>query len=385
MSASSRLDDVCVIVMGQAPNGAAYNTTGEGWPLIAGAGDFKGSKPNPKKFTTVATQLSRPGDIILGIRASIGEKVHSDGEYCLGRGVAAIRPKEVLDRQYLWHWLSYKSTVLASKGRGATFKQVNRNDIGELPITLPPLNSQRRIAQVLDTAEGLRANRREAIALLDNLTQSVFLDMFGDPSKNPMRWPIKTIGDLVESATYGTSEKAKTEGDIPVLRMNNITTTGEIDLRNLKYMDRSAVDDRHLVRQSDILFNRTNSVDLVGKTGIYRDTEPLAYAGYLVRIRANSNNNAEYIAAFLNTSYAKLVLRNMCKSIVGMANINAREMQSIKIISPPAELQEEFATRIRTIESIKAVHKAHLAELDALFASLQHRAFRGELGTEAAA
>jgi type I restriction enzyme S subunit len=262
---------------------------------------------------------------------------------------------------------------------------VSKSRFEKLEIPVPPISVQQNIANILDCTEALRIKRREAIALLDNLAQSIFLDMFGDPARNPMHWPVNKIGDLVESARYGTSEKARTQGSLPVLRMNNITSSGDMDLRDLKYMDQSTVDDRYLIHRGDILFNRTNSPELVGKTALYRDTRPMAYAGYLVRVRANSRNDSEYLAAFLNTRHAKKILRNMCKSIVGMANINARELQSIEIAEPPLTLQREFATRISAVESFKATQRAHLAELDALFASLQHRAFRGELGDAPAA
>jgi type I restriction enzyme S subunit len=108
--------------MGQAPDGDAYNDDGYGWPLIAGAGDFGENHPSPKKFTKEASMLSKPGDIVLGIRATIGEKVISDGEYCVGRGVAGIRAKHELDTRFLWHWLSHIKLQLAAKGKGATFK-----------------------------------------------------------------------------------------------------------------------------------------------------------------------------------------------------------------------------------------------------------------------
>jgi type I restriction enzyme S subunit len=128
---TQRLDEVAVITMGQAPPGTSYNTAGDGWPLIAGAGDFKEGKPAPAKYTSQPSKLSEPGDIILSVRASIGDKVRCDEVYCLGRGVAGIRAGAYLDRDYLWYWLGNVSQELAAKGRGATFKQVSRKDIGE--------------------------------------------------------------------------------------------------------------------------------------------------------------------------------------------------------------------------------------------------------------
>lgn len=244
----------------------------------------------------------------------------------------------------------------------------------------PPLAEQQRIAEVLDRAEALRAKRRSALAQLDALTQSLFLDFFGDPATNPKDWPIRTIGDLLESASYGTSEKSGPTGEFPVLRMNNITRTGEMDFTDLKFMDLPAsLHDRYLVRAGDVLFNRTNSADLVGKTGIYRESKPMAYAGYLIRLRVTKDNDPEFLSGFLNSGYAKRMLRGMCKSIIGMANINATEIQAMKIPQPPFPLQREFARRVTTVEKLKTAQHSSLTELDALFATLQHRAFRGEL------
>lgn len=164
------------------------------------------------------------------------------------------------------------------------------------------------------------------------------------------------------------------------MRMSNLTRTGEIDLANLKYMDLpDSKRERYLVKPGDVLFNRTNSAELVGKTAIYRLARPVAYAGYLVRLRTNERADPEYLAAFLNTGRSKTVLRSMCKSIIGMANINAKEVQGMTIPLTPLDLQKQFARRIGVIERLKVSHRAHLAELDALFASLQYRAFRGEL------
>ncbi|SDQ75202.1 type I restriction enzyme, S subunit [Burkholderia orbicola] len=378
MTKVMRLDSVCEITMGQAPSGDTYNNSNEGLPLIAGAGDFGEIYPKPKKFTTGAWKKCRPGDIVLGIRATIGEKVWSDAEYCLGRGVAGLRPKSGLDSVFLWHWLSHHAPTLAAKGKGATFKQVNRDDIGSLEIALPPVEEQRRIAAILDKADELRAKRKAALTLLDNMAQSNFVDIFGDPATNRKGWQIGTIGDLLVSASYGTSEKSMPDGEVPVLRMNNITRTGEVDLSDLKFMNLSESErERYLVRDGDILFNRTNSVELVGKTALFRHEVPMAYAGYLIRLRVGGGNRPEYLSGFLNTPYAKKVLRGMCKSIIGMANINATEIKAMKIACPPLKFQAEYAERIDGLRKAKALHRRMLTELDALFASLQYHAFRG--------
>jgi type I restriction enzyme, S subunit len=293
-----------------------------------------------------------------------------------------VRLGKAADPRYVAHFFKtsgYWSQVELN-ARGAAQAGVNATTLKSLRVPLPSLEEQRRIAEVLDRAEALRAKRRAALALLDTLTQTIFLDLFGDPAKNEHKWPVCRIGDLLTSATYGTSEKASATGAYPVLRMNNITRTGQIDLGELKYMDLAPEEqERFLCRAGDILFNRTNSVDLVGKTAIYRFEKPVAYAGYLIRLRVTADNHPEYVAGFLNTQFAKRVLRSMCKSIIGMANINASEVKGIQIGRPPLALQRSFASRVTGIERLKSIHRAASAKLDELFASLQHRAFRGEL------
>lgn len=297
-----------------------------------------------------------------------------DFPFCMGAdGVKVLRPKINADLKYLYHALS--CIEIRNAGYDRHFKYLKRK---EVPV--PPLPEQRRIAQILDKAEALRAKRRAALAKLDTLAQSIFLEMFGDPAMNPKKWPVVTIRDLLESASYGTSEKSASSGDFPVIRMNNITSTGGMDFTDLKYMDLDpSMHDRYLVNYGDVLFNRTNSAELVGKSAIFRSKTKMAYAGYLVRLRVSKSNDPEYLSSFLNTSYSKRILRGMCKSIIGMANINASEIQKMSIPKPPLPLQQAFARRVEAIETLKAAHRASLAKLDALFASLQHRAFRGEL------
>jgi type I restriction enzyme S subunit len=127
------------------------------------------------------------------------------------------------------------------------------------------------------------------------------------------------------------------------------------------------------------LFNRTNSPDLAGKTGVFREAGTYAYAGYLVRLRVNNRAVPEFVSAYLNSRRGKAIPGGMCKAIIGMANINAQELRSISIPIPPLDLQHAFGARVAEIDRLKTHYRAHLAKLDALFASLQHRAFRGEL------
>ena len=264
-------------------------------------------------------------------------------------------------------------------GVGGAQPNINQTIVKNLEIPLPPLSEQCRIAAILDKVEALRSKRNDAIAKLDQLLKSVFLQMFGDPATNPKGWPIGKITDLLESFTYGSSEKAASSGDVPILRMNNITSSGEMNLTDLKYLPADRVSDKHLVEVGDVLFNRTNSKELVGKTAVYDGPSTMAYAGYLVRARPKDAASAHYISGFLNSSYGKATLRGMCKSIVGMANINAKEFSAIEIAIPPIAVQRDFASRVKAVRDYRRRLEAHQGVLDTLFGSLQERAFAGEL------
>lgn len=302
-----------------------------------------------------------------------------------GGFISILRPKtEELDSGYLYRWFS--SEEIQKKVRSFGNQTTNISNLDHkrtlnLQIPLPPLTEQKRIAAILDAADALRSKRREAIALLDTLLQSTFLDIFGDPVTNPMGWKMGVIGDLLNSVTYGTNRKADPmNGSYPILRMNNITYSGEWDLRSLKYIDLDENNlPKHLARKGDILFNRTNSKELVGKTAVFRSNQPMAFAGYLIRGVVNESADPEYISAFMNTPQTKTFLRNKCKSIIGMANINAKEFQNISIPKPPVDLQRRFAAIVESVERQKARQRAYLVELDTLFASLQQRAFNGKL------
>ena len=174
------LGEVAHIEMGQAPKGDSYNDEARGSLLIAGASDFGDLTPKPSRYTDAPTKISQVGDIILCIRATIGDLNLSDKEYCLGRGVAGLRPKNgKLDDRYLWRALEANASLLRSKGRGATFLQVSKADIAELQIPLPPLDEQRRIAGILDQADALRRLRTHALDKLNTLGQAIFHEMFG--------------------------------------------------------------------------------------------------------------------------------------------------------------------------------------------------------------
>ncbi len=250
-------------------------------------------------------------------------------------------------------------------------------NINDLEILLPSLETQKQVAKTLDTTADLLAMRKKRLAELDNLIKSTFYELFGDPVANEKGWEYGKIKDLSSSISYGTSQKASSEVlAIPILRMNNITYQGDFDFTQMKYIEMDEKDkQKYLVRKGEILFNRTNSKELVGKTAVYRNDQPMAFAGYLVRLIPNEKANSEFISAYLNSGYGKKLLLKMAKNIVGMANINAKELGNIDLYIPPLPLQNQFAEIVAKIEEQKALVKQAIEETQLLFDSLMSEYF----------
>lgn len=275
------------------------------------------------------------------------------------------------------HFRAYATPRMTGTGG---LRRVPASAIASYEIPLPPLPEQKRIAAILDSADAIRTKRKAAIAMLDQLAQSVFLEMFGDPVKNEKGWESGTIRDLAISVNYGTSKPSQENGEFPYLRMNNLTYSGKLDLSDLKYIDANAEEVRkYSPEYGDILFNRTNSKELVGKTAVFSQRMKTIIAGYIIRVRTGDMPTSVYIAQFLNSRWGKAILQGMCKSIIGMANINAQELQDIPLPIPPQHFRNVFALRIKEIETLQEKHSKALRGDELLFSSLQHRAFAGEL------
>ncbi len=273
-------------------------------------------------------------------------------------------------------WALKEYTVL---GNGSVHRRrsIPFESLARMAVPLPSIAEQVRASLILDKADRLRFKRQEATRLMDEFLRAVFIDMFGDPSSNPKKFKLGTIRDLVASANYGTSEKASEEvGKYPILRMNNITYEGGWDFSSLKYVDLdSATAHKYLAQRGDLLFNRTNSKELVGKTAVYMRDEPMAIAGYLVRVRTNEQGNPHYVSGYLNSAHGKRALEARAKSIVGMANINAQEMQDIPLLLPPIELQDKYAKIVEAVHARLKTHQEFLREAVALYSALSKKFF----------
>jgi type I restriction enzyme, S subunit len=324
------------------------------------------------------------GDILVSWSASLGVFEWLERETALlNQHIFKVIPdKSKVYRNYLKYSLDKALNDMECHLHGATMKHVNRKEFLETKIYLPPLEEQRRIAAILDKADGVRRKRKEAIRLTEELLKSTFLDLFGDPVTNPKGWETCSMKKIVVETQYGTAEKSQeVMGGFPILRMNNITYSGEIDLNSLKWCQIPPKDeDKFTVKRGDLLFNRTNSPELVGKTAVWRSDDKFAYAGYLIRVRFDkSKANSEYVSAFLNSKYGKRYLLEKAKPSINMSNFSASEFLKIPILLPDIETQHRFDEFVSYTRMMSQHLNDGLGDYNNLFNSLLQRAFRGEL------
>ena len=317
-----------------------------------------------------------------GMSATKGHVYRLRNEAYVVNHLAAIIPTQRVVPEFLEHSLRVFSPVRLIQD--AAYPSVRLSDVATMKIPLPPLAEQRRIAEVLDRAEALRAKRRAALAQLDALTQSLFLDLFGDPATNPKRWPVRRLIELIIDGPQNGLYKPSTDygSGTPILRIDAFYDGAVTDISALKRV-RLAEDERNKFRltEDDVVINRVNSLEYLGKCALIpKLPEKAVFESNMMRMRFDpKTTQPRFVVQFLQTGFVKSQIQMCAKHAVNQASINQQDVSGFRVNLPPLPLQREFTRRVTAVESLKTAQRAALAELDALFATLQHRAFRGEL------
>jgi len=277
---------------------------------------------------------------------------------------------------FLFYALYASAAELQRRGTGSTFKAISKNALSNLLLPSYCLEEQKEISAVLQQVDHLISLRQRQAEKLDELVKARFVEMFGDPVLNCQGFPVRTIGELTTEVKYGTSKPAVEGGKYPYLRMNNLTIDGKLDLHDLKQIDVDTSEfEKCVVRKGDVLFNRTNSAELVGKTAYYGLDEEMIIAGYIIRVRVNNLILPQYLSFYMNMPFMKQRIRSMAKGAVNQANINSKELKSIKVIVPPLEVQGKVVEYEERIDREKDRIQRSAALLETLKRSLMQQYF----------
>lgn len=391
------LGEVCVVVSGATPKTGDPSLWGGHIPWatpkdLSDVGDMY-IRSTPRTITdrglrSCSSTVLPPRSVLLSSRAPIGYVAINTVPMATNQGFKSLIPDpERVYPEYLAWWLKSNTKLLQFMGNGATFKELPKSSVERIEIPLPPVEEQRRIAAILDKADELRAKRRAALAHVDSLTQSIFLDMFGDPATNRRGWPTATLGDLLDAIDSGVSPVCEARRANPyewgVLKLGAVTWCEYDELENKALPANVKPIDRNEVRAGDVLFARKNTLELVGACAYVEQTRPRLLLSDLIfrlRLRPNQKVLARYLHQLLITPAKRQQVRRFAGGSAGsMPNISKANLAKVEIEIPPIELQQEFERSLIAVRASRVAAREESSVFDELFASLQHRAFSGAL------
>jgi type I restriction enzyme S subunit len=430
-----RLTDIADVVMGQSPPGSTYNDRGDGLPFFQGKSEFGEDHPTVRKWCTAPTRIAEPGDLLMSVRAPVGPTNVADQRCAIGRGLAAIRPHDGIPTQLVRHAIKLQEDEIASWGTGSTFTAINKRHVSGIEIPLPPTELREELTTLLDRiVEHRRSSTKHTLAArraIERFRQAVLAaacsgrltadwrDANSDAvsvehallehaaSKRrksardsehvdlrmpdlPESYVVATVGQAAIIVEYGTSQRCDAdEAGVPVLRMGNIQD-GKLDTHDLKYCTSDDEIDRLMLEDGDLLFNRTNSPELVGKSAVFHERTAMSFASYLIRVRlAPEVALPDFVNYWINSAWGRAWARHVKTDGVSQSNINGTKLSAMPLPLPPIEEQREVVRRASSMlvaaEKTTARITAANRVLDRASQAVLAKAFRGEIAVNGSA
>ena len=397
-----RIDEVAVVFNGKTPSKSEQR--GSGHPVLKikdvdalgrFGGTFSGHVSADLARKHVKQQLAGGETLVLNAAHNVthvaSKTFYADqevaGSLATGEWLIVRWSTETVDSRFGNHWINAPDTRFRIR-RLVNGIHLYPKDVARLQIPLPPLTEQKRIAGILDAADALRAKRREALVQLDTLLQSTFLDMFGDPVTNPMGWEVQSLGDLaVKKPNNGVFRRnpeycQSLDSGLPVVWVEELFRGNRIDVSESRRLEASRTEiEKYGLLPGDLLFCRSSlKLDGIAYNNVFLG-EPVEalFECHLIRVSPRTD---VVDPIFLNLQLRSVPMRALLKSkskTATMTTIDQKALLSVEVVVPPRGLQSRFVAVVESVERQRASQRAHHAELDTLFASLQSRAFRGDL------
>ena len=252
-------------------------------------------------------------------------------------------------------------------------------------IPTPPLDDQIRIAHLLGKVEGLIVQRKQHLQLLDKLLKSVFLEMFGFRDQTYKKWIVDALEvytEIVSGVTKGKKYNSKDLIEVPYMRVANVQD-GHFVLDEIKtiFVTQKEVD-QYLLFSGDLLLTEGGDPDKLGRGSVWKNQiENCIHQNHIFRVRVNEHLklNPYYLSALIGSRYGKSYFLKLAKQTTGIASINSTQLKKFPVVIPPIELQNQFATIVEKVESLKSRYQQSLTDLESLYGALSQQAFKGEL------
>lgn len=345
------------------------------------------SKSSKNKFTR--------GDVLYGkLRPYLNKVIRAEEDgYCTTEIVPIQTPREV-EAGYLFHWLKHPDFLeyVKSVSHGLNMPRLGTEAGKAAPFVLAPVPEQKRIADKLDALFARvdvcreRLGRVPALlksfrqAVLNTATNGALTEEWRSPM--PLDWRTVTLSEVAEDFSYGSAAKSSKTGNVPVLRMGNIQD-GRLDWGDLVYTSNDAEISKYQLQAGDVLFNRTNSPELVGKTAVYKGERPAIYAGYLIRVRCSESLLPDYLNYCLGSSRGRDYCWQVKSDGVSQSNINAKKLAAFTFKLPPEPEQQEIIRRVESLlalaDALEVRYTSACHQVERLTTALLAKAFRGEL------
>lgn len=345
--------------------------------------NYAEEKITQKGLDDSSAKIFPKGTIVYSIFATLGAMGILEISAATNQAIAGIIPNNsLIETKYLYHCLQSEKNNILEKKSHATQDNINLTILRNHEIPLPPLPTQKKIAAVLEKAEKLRDWRKEADGLTDALLKSTFLEMFGDPEKNPKGWNMVMFGKVVEASMngFGRRSEENLEKKPIVLRIQDIQN-GYIDISSPRRISMSLEEfQKYKLKENDFLYVRVNgTLKLVGKSAIVPEIqENVTFSDHIVRIRFNQKMVCSLYVHFLTqTQYFRSNLYSKVVTTAGQNSLGFNRLSQILIPLPPLTLQQKFASTVQQVEQIRQHQEQSTQQIDHFFNVMMQKAFNG--------
>lgn len=388
-----KLGDIANIVMGQSPSSSSYNKDGLGLPFFQGKTEFGNIYPSISKWCSNPIKISKPNDVLVCVRAPVGDVNINIVKSCIGRGLAAIQSYKEAHYRFIYYLLKKKKQLLENLGQGSTFTAINRNDLKNLKLPFPPLPEQQKIADILSTVDKQIEQTDQLIEktkeLKKGLMQRLLTKGIGhtkfkktEVGEIPVGWEVRKLGDLChKKPSYGANESAiEYDEELPrYVRITDIREDGKLIQNDKKSFPLPIeLSSDYILKKGDIVFARTGAT--VGKTYMYREEDGICvYAGYLIKFIPTPNRlTVEYLFYFTHSEiYYRWVKSNLREGV--QPNINSKEYSILKIPLPPLPEQQKIADILSSVDEQIEQYETKKEKLQHLKKGLMQQLLTGKI------
>ena len=383
-----KLKDCCTIIAGQSPESKYYNTEGIGIPFFQGKTDFGEVYPTIRVYCSQPTKLAEKDDILLSVRAPVGPTNLSPGRVCIGRGLTAIRPSEILNLKYLLHYFRYFEAQLQQKGTGTTFKAITQDVVKNLEVPIPSLEEQQRIVARIEElfseldngVETLRKTKQQLAVYRQAVIFAAFPEM---TETNTVR--LDEIADISGGITKGRDLSKQETIHLPYLRVANVQN-GYLDLSQMKTIELKVSEmEKYLLCAGDVLYTEGGDRDKLGRGTIWNNEIPnCVHQNHVFKARLDQTKaNPRYVAYWSMSAFARNYFYNKGKQSVNLASINKTVLSALTLPLPSLAEQgaalKEIESRLSVCDEIEKTVDTALQQAEAMRQSILKQAFEGRM------